>query len=94
MFPEKVFRFSPDLQISVRKEKKALPGFSNRSKSYLTPLNVPRNQRAPRRNAVILCLRRLAEEKSDYQPDREEVHFPFYWKYAVCSLYVSEFKKP
>lgn len=84
-FLVKAFRFSRDLQSTVKGTERAV--LQRREViNYTAPPEVNG------RDSVIVFLRRIADQTGNVMPDSTEVHLPFYDKKQVYEIYCEQFR--
>lgn len=84
-FLEKAFRFSRDLQSSV----KCTPGYILKCNERILSSNL--DTPAPGRNSIVSFLERIADSTAGKMPDRDEQHLPFFKKQEVYERFKYEF---
>lgn len=80
------FRFSRDLQSSVRESSRRTSQATNNSESKGDAV-----RSALHKDAVITFLERLADNTGDRMPDRREMHLPFFKRGEVYEHFKSDF---
>ena len=93
IFLRDAFHFSRDMQAAVRagnpaesSEAISRNGLSN------AQTRISSDKAAPRRDAIVTFLERLADDAGDKMPDRDERHLPFFRKRDVFAQFVEEYK--
>lgn len=85
-FLVKAFRFSRDLQSSIRAADGEETNMSTRDRV------APKDNSSVRKDAIITSLERLADNTADVMPDSGEQHLPFFRKEDVYEHFVKEYR--
>ena len=82
-FLSKAFKFSRDLQCSVKGTEKS---WTTRRQ----PVTKPGKNKSNNRDAIVVFLRRIADQTGNSMPEKEEIHLPFYDKKEVYGIFCKQ----